>query len=148
MARHTSPTFSSPQSPVAVCPRTRWLLPYGWRSTKLARPRASRYLRDDFHADLFVRAGLERVLDRKHRIERGDGDGELRQVGLAGGQPLELDAGPHQDAGPALGAVLAEQLDHLEGEPRDDRDAQHAREEQPLPVELAERGEHEDGHDH
>src|SRR5680860_270666 len=52
----------------------------------------------NLHADLLLRAGLARVLDGKHRIERGDRDRQLREVGLARGQALELDAGPHQDA--------------------------------------------------
>src|SRR5829696_2292389 len=74
-------------------------------------------LRHDFHADHVLLGGGPRVLHREHRLQRRDGDRELRQVGLPRGETLELDAGPHQDARPALGAVLAEPLDELKASP-------------------------------
>src|SRR4051812_26114667 len=124
MARHMPSTALLPRAQLRSAPGPRWFALYGLRSSNScgeAQPRGSG---NDFHADLFVGTGFARVLHRKHRIERCDRDRELREVGLAGGEALKLDAGPHQDAGPALGAVLTEELDHLEGEPGDDRDAQ------------------------
>ena len=77
------------------------------------------------------------ILDGQDRLHRGDRHGQLREVGLARGQPLELDAGPHERAGPGLGPVAAEPLDHLERQARHQRDPHDARDEQPVPVELA-----------
>ena len=48
-------------------------------------------------------ATLARLLDGEDRLERRDGDGELGQVGLARGQPLELHPGPHQRRAPSGG---------------------------------------------
>ena len=50
-------------------------------------------------------------------------DRELVERRLAGGQLLELQAGPHQAAHPALAPVAPGPADHLVGEPGDERDA-------------------------
>ena len=93
-------------------------------------------------------ARLERVLNREHRLEGGDRDRELGQVGLPGGEALELHARPHQHPGPRLGAVAAEPLDQLEGEPSHQRDTDHPGDEEPQERQLAERREDHDGHHH
>ena len=68
----------------------------------------------------------ERVPGRlvlEHGLHRGDRDGELGEVGLAGGEQLELEPGLHEDLHPAPAAVLAGELDELE---RDAGDQRHA----------------------
>ena len=51
-----------------------------------------RTLGDDFDPDQVLGRGLARRLDGEHRLERGDRHRELIEVGLARGQPLELQA--------------------------------------------------------
>src|SRR3954452_13823641 len=71
---------------------------------------------DDLEAHKVLGAGLAGALDLEHGVHGGDRDGELREIGLARGQALQLHARPHQQLRPAMAAVLAEQLDDLEGE--------------------------------
>src|SRR4051794_3066988 len=63
-------------------------------------------LRHDFDADEVLGGVLARGLDGEDGVHRGDRDGELVEVGLAGGELLELEAGPHDRADPALAAVV------------------------------------------
>src|SRR3954470_18216684 len=90
-------------------------------------------LSDDFHPDAILLGRGVGVLDREHGLQRRDRDGELREVGLARGELLELHPGPHEDLRPALVALLAEQLDQLEREARHQRDAEDAGGEEPVP---------------
>jgi len=50
-----------------------------------------------------------------HRLERRDRHGELIEVGLARGQTLKLEPGPHERPCPRLVALAPEQLEDLEG---------------------------------
>src|SRR4051794_18232348 len=74
---------------------------------------------DDLEAHEVLGAGLAGALDLEHGVHGGDRDGELREVRLTRRQALELHAGPHEHLGPAVPAVLAEELDDLEGQARD-----------------------------
>ena len=91
---------------------------------------------------------VARVLDREHRLHRRDRDGELVEVGLAGRELLQLQAGPHHGPHPAPAAVAPGELDDLEGDAGDQRHADDAREHEPVPGGQADRGEDEDRHDH
>src|SRR5829696_9223522 len=79
-------------------------------------------LGDDLHADALLLGRVLWALDVEHRLKRRDGDRELGQVRLAGGQALQLQARPDEHLGPAVAAVAAEELDDLEREARDERD--------------------------
>ena len=76
-----------------------------WYGKVYRRYRGIRARRRSRSASSFGR--LLGVLDREHGLERGDRDRELLAVGLARGQVLEHQAGPHQRPDPALAAVLA-----------------------------------------
>src|SRR4051812_46565264 len=95
-------------------------------SCSITASRVVQALRDDLHADAVVLAGVARALDGEDRLQRGDRDGELREVGLAGREELELEPGQHDSAHPALGAVAPEPLDDLERQAGDERDADDA----------------------
>src|SRR3954447_18380189 len=103
---------------------------------------------DDFDADHLVggvRAGL---LDGEHGLHRRDRDRELRELGLARGELLQHQPGPHHGPDPRLAAVAPGELDDLERDARDERDAEDAREHEPVPRRQADRREQEDGDDH
>ena len=103
---------------------------------------------DDFHAHALLLGGGQRVLDGEHGLHRGDGDGELVEVGLARRQQLQLHARPHDRPDPPVAAVLAGELDHLERDAGDQRHAEDAREHQQVPGRQPDRREDEDRHDH
>ena len=92
-----------------------------------------------------VRPGVSVAEDRLHR---GDRHRELVEVGLARRQPLELQARATSRPWPSAGAVLAGELDQLERDAGDHRDAEHARGQQPVPGRQADRREDEDRDDH
>src|SRR5207302_355003 len=73
---------------------------------------------------------------------------ELLEVGLAGGEPLELEPGIHDRLDPVLAPVAPRPLDHLERQSGDQRHAQHTGEDEEPPGGQTDRREHEDGHDH
>ena len=64
------------------------------------------------------------------RLERGDRHRELVEVGLAGGQALELQAGVHDGLDPAPAAVAPGPLDHLERQSGDQRHTEDAGQQQ------------------
>src|SRR6478736_7590089 len=68
---------------------------------------------DHLDADELLRGVLAGRLDREHRVDGGDGDGELVQVRLARGELLQHQPGPHDRAHPALAAVAPRELDDL-----------------------------------
>src|SRR5947209_3981011 len=78
---------------------------------------------DDFHANPVLVGRFGRVLHFQDRVQRRDRHRELAQVGLARRELLELHARPHRDLRPPLVALAAEELDDLEGEAGDERDA-------------------------
>ena len=91
---------------------------------------------------------LRGILDLEDRVHRGDRDGELVEVGLAGRELLQLHARPHQILDPALAAIAAGELDDLEREAGDQRHADDPRRDEQVPLGQAERREDEDRHDH
>src|SRR3954447_10565515 len=107
MARHmaVAPSPRTQLHPVARVPLTPVVASPYWYvlSTSLRDTFQPELSRNHLHAHLVLVARLERVLNRQYRPQRGDGHGQLRQVGFARGQALELHARPHQDPGPALG---------------------------------------------
>src|SRR5688500_1619518 len=109
-----------------------------------ASARSSAALSSHFETGELLFREVVEVLDGEHGLEGRDRDRELREVGLAGRQPLELDARPHEDLRPALVAVLAEPLDQLEREPGDERQREDPRRVEDVPLRRADRDEHEE----
>src|SRR6478672_10625178 len=81
-------------------------------------------LSDDLDADQIFGRLFARRLVSEDGLEGGDRDRELLEIGLAGGELLQLHAGPHEDLHPAPAAVLAGELDDLERDPGDERHAE------------------------
>ena len=85
----------------------------------------------------------------EHGLQGGDRDGELVVVGLARGQLLELQAGPHDACGPSRGGgcgpanlMISKEMPAISGTPRMRVSTQQ------VPGRQPDRREDEDRHDH
>src|SRR5688500_20299737 len=92
-----------------------------------ASARTSAALSSHFETGELLFREVVEVLDGEHGLEGRDRDRELREVGLAGRKPLELDARPHEDLRAELVAVLVEPVGYLLSERGDGRQSEAPR---------------------
>ena len=88
------------------------------------------------------------MLGRHHRTQRRDRDFELREVGLAGREPLQRQAGPHEHAHEPALHVLRREPDHLIAQARDDGHENEARPDDKEEVRRRDDRVDEDGDNH